>query len=73
VIRGGGWVSDASECRTAFRNALEPLGQGGNVGFRVAADPPGKLKQEEAGEKAEPGAEAEAATPDGDPTAITPQ
>jgi formylglycine-generating enzyme required for sulfatase activity len=42
VIRGGCYLSDAGECRAACRDALEPEGQGSNVGFRVAADLSGK-------------------------------
>jgi formylglycine-generating enzyme required for sulfatase activity len=36
VSRGGGWLSNASCCRTAFRGRFEPDFRGGNFGFRAA-------------------------------------
>jgi formylglycine-generating enzyme required for sulfatase activity len=35
VHRGGGWFSDASSCRVAFRNGNNPAYADGNIGARV--------------------------------------
>ncbi len=39
VLRGGSWVGDAQECRTACRGRHAPGAQGNNVGFRLALSP----------------------------------
>jgi formylglycine-generating enzyme required for sulfatase activity len=36
VIRGGGWVNDAEDCRSAYRDIAEPGDRDGNLGFRLA-------------------------------------
>jgi sulfatase modifying factor 1 len=36
VLRGGSWVSNASYCRTAYRNRYGPTFRGYRYGFRVA-------------------------------------
>ncbi len=35
VIRGGGWVNNAVNCRSAFRLYDTPVHRGGNLGFRL--------------------------------------
>ncbi len=49
VIRGGGWYSDARDCRSSFRYAEHPLGTYYVMGFRVvmtpAKDVPAALRQ----------------------------
>jgi formylglycine-generating enzyme required for sulfatase activity len=42
VIRGGSWGCDAKFCRAASRERSEPQYLGGDLGFRVAAVPPGR-------------------------------
>ncbi|HEV7998736.1 MAG TPA: SUMF1/EgtB/PvdO family nonheme iron enzyme, partial [Planctomycetaceae bacterium] len=42
VLRGGAWSSEAAACRSASRAALGPSKVVHNLGFRVAADAPGK-------------------------------
>ena len=39
VLRGGGWLNVASNCRAAFRGDYAPGGAHGNLGFRVARTP----------------------------------
>lgn len=39
VIRGGGWVDAADDCRTAARSSVDPLGTDTYVGFRVVLSP----------------------------------
>ena len=39
VIRGGGWYSDARDCRSSFRYAEHPLGTYYVMGFRVVMTP----------------------------------
>ena len=41
VIRGGCWFFDAGDCRAAFRRVFMPRLRRFNLGFRVAAVPPG--------------------------------
>ena len=41
VIRGGGWGSDARDCRAANRDRGEPRSRVVNLGFRVARGPSG--------------------------------
>jgi sulfatase modifying factor 1 len=36
VIRGGGWISDAGGCRSAYRSWIHPSYRGFILGFRVA-------------------------------------
>jgi formylglycine-generating enzyme required for sulfatase activity len=36
VIRGGGWVNDALDCRSAFRFFYHPDGRSDHIGFRLA-------------------------------------
>jgi len=36
VLRGGGWFLNASYCRSAYRNGIQPTNQTTNYGFRVA-------------------------------------
>ncbi len=36
VVRGGGWGYPASGCRSSNRNANDPSGHYGNIGFRVS-------------------------------------
>ena len=49
VIRGGGWYSDARDCRSSFRYAEHPLGTYYVMGFRVvmtpSADVPAALRR----------------------------
>ncbi|HCD00003.1 MAG TPA: hypothetical protein DER64_05695, partial [Planctomycetaceae bacterium] len=49
VIRGGGWYSDARDCRSSFRYAEHPLGTYYVMGFRVVMTPtkdvPAALRQ----------------------------
>ena len=49
VIRGGGWYSDARDCRSSFRYAEHPLGTYYVMGFRVvmtaSSDVPASLRQ----------------------------
>jgi formylglycine-generating enzyme required for sulfatase activity len=54
VDRGGSWAYDAERCRSAYRDANEPEFRVQNLGFRVAAVPPGSGTSP--GEQAEPGA-----------------
>jgi len=42
VFRGGGWGSNARDCRSAFRNDDGPGIRGGGIGFRAALAPPGQ-------------------------------
>lgn len=39
VIRGGGWYSDARDCRSAFRNSDQPDGTFYVLGFRIVMVP----------------------------------
>jgi formylglycine-generating enzyme required for sulfatase activity len=39
VIRGGGWISDARNCRVSFRNHTTPDDRGSNIGFRLVLSP----------------------------------
>lgn len=39
VYRGGGWGSDARNCRVSFRSYDSPGFRGGSIGFRVVAIP----------------------------------
>jgi formylglycine-generating enzyme required for sulfatase activity len=39
VLRGGGWDSDAANCRLAFRGRLDPTLSSSNLGFRLALSP----------------------------------
>jgi formylglycine-generating enzyme required for sulfatase activity len=39
VLRGGGWGNDAENCRSAYRNDVEPAGRSGGIGFRVLRRP----------------------------------
>ncbi len=51
VIRGGSWTSNARECRSAYRNRIEPDYCGNDTGFRCAlvqAREPGKQEEERA-------------------------
>ncbi|MFM8215489.1 MAG: formylglycine-generating enzyme family protein, partial [Pirellula sp.] len=41
VFRGGGWDSEAANCRSASRSRRNPSLRTGNVGFRVALSPSG--------------------------------
>ena len=43
VIRGGGWYSDARDCRSSFRYAEHPLGIYYVMGFRVVMTPQSKV------------------------------
>ena len=36
VIRGGGWIHDAANCRSAFRSTNVPTFRTSNYGFRLA-------------------------------------
>jgi hypothetical protein len=47
VVRGGSWYRLAWYCRAADRDRDEPEDRYLNLGFRVAADAPGKGKQEQ--------------------------
>ena len=38
VVRGGSWVDDARDVRSAYRFAYEPGARGSNLGFRCAGD-----------------------------------
>jgi len=53
VIRGGGWGNLARNCRAAYRDRLDPPSRWHDLGFRVAAVPPGG---QDKGKQAEPGA-----------------
>jgi len=35
AVRGGGWINDANNCRSAVRNGGEPDNRGNHIGFRV--------------------------------------
>ena len=37
VLRGGGWLADAWDCRSAYRNNGNPSDRYNNVGFRVVS------------------------------------
>lgn len=50
VIRGGSWTGGARVCRAAGRSRGVPLLRVHDLGFRVAAVPPGGPSQEPAGE-----------------------
>ena len=39
VGRGGSWLSNARECRSAYRSSFSPGGRGNNLGFRLALVP----------------------------------
>ena len=39
VDRGGGWFSDAGDCRVSNRNRYTPSGRSGDLGFRVVLIP----------------------------------
>jgi formylglycine-generating enzyme required for sulfatase activity len=41
VYRGGGWIFEAADCRSALRHWAIPSGGGGLLGFRVALSSPG--------------------------------
>ena len=57
VIRGGSWRYVAGHCRAAYRGRYVPRLRNGNLGFRVAAVPPGKTSTSQVQDKqAEPGA-----------------
>ena len=36
VFRGGGWISDPRDCRSAFRSWFTPVYRDGHLGFRLA-------------------------------------
>ncbi len=40
VVRGGAWVSDGRECRSAMRGRMEPTLRDNDVGFRVVMECP---------------------------------
>ena len=40
VLRGGGWTTSASGCRSAYRNMGVPSGQGSELGFRITSNLP---------------------------------
>ncbi len=40
LLRGGGWVLGANDCRSAFRDDHGPLGANGHVGFRPVRSTP---------------------------------
>jgi formylglycine-generating enzyme required for sulfatase activity len=42
AMRGGGWISNAAYCRSAFRSKLSGAHVFYDVGFRVACEPAGK-------------------------------
>ena len=46
VIRGGGWYSDARDCRSSFRYAEHPLGTYYVMGFRVVMTQQSKVSTE---------------------------
>lgn len=48
VLRGGSWLSDAADCRTANRNTYAPTSRTRDYGFRLALSPSGVVP--EAGE-----------------------
>ncbi|MCO6456700.1 MAG: hypothetical protein J5I93_15485 [Pirellulaceae bacterium] len=35
MVRGGSWINDGRNCRSAYRNANEPGNRNDNLGFRV--------------------------------------
>ena len=41
VLRGGGWIDDAADCRSASRCTNVPSGRSHNGGFRLALSPSG--------------------------------
>ena len=52
VIRGGGWIRDAANCRAAIRNTVGPTDRTNSFGFRVALSP--SVQSPEAGHGAKP-------------------
>ena len=36
MLRGGSWINNAGNCRSAYRNSNEPANRNNNVGFRFA-------------------------------------
>jgi formylglycine-generating enzyme required for sulfatase activity len=56
VFRGGSWESLAHVCGAACRNRFEPQSQRYDLGFRVAAVPPGGQDKNKSSREAEPGA-----------------
>ena len=36
VLRGGGWIDDARDCRVSYRDDCGPSGRNGSLGFRLA-------------------------------------
>lgn len=40
VARGGSWLSEGKNCRSAYRGRLAPTASNSSVGFRVVAGPP---------------------------------
>ncbi len=45
VMRGGGWLGRAGDCRAARRDAGRPGGRGGDLGFRLARGPTSKAAE----------------------------
>jgi formylglycine-generating enzyme required for sulfatase activity len=47
VLRGGSWLDDAANCRSAFRDGSDPAGRSIDTGFRVALSPSGASRAAE--------------------------
>ncbi len=54
VIRGGGWIDDAADCRSAYRSTNDPTIRSNIGGFRVALSPSGVTPEAASVKGAEP-------------------
>jgi hypothetical protein len=36
VLRGGSWINNGKNCRSAYRNNNDPANRNNNIGFRLA-------------------------------------
>ncbi|MGE3538491.1 MAG: SUMF1/EgtB/PvdO family nonheme iron enzyme [Candidatus Tectimicrobiota bacterium] len=42
VYRGGSWINNARNCRSAYRNNGQPGNRNDNLGFRLVSTPSGQ-------------------------------